>query len=126
MCQWRAKGGAYFSAKSLKGKVMQEDAKQKQEAEQCEGEEVRVVGQGRRGAGVCDAGGGANQVQGVVGGVEALEVAWEAAYGAEQALGGEVQRDVGGEADGGGEGEIDGKAEEGEGCAGADGSSWGE
>ena len=51
---------------------MQEDAKEKQEAEQRERQQLRVVGQRRGAASVGDAGQGGHQVQGVIGGVEAL------------------------------------------------------
>ena len=100
-------------------------AKEKQEAEQRERQQLRIVGQRRGAARVGDTGQGGHQVQGVIGGVEALGIA-QAANGTEQALGGEVQSDVGGEAGGGGEGEGDAETDEGECGAGADDSSRGE
>ena len=47
-------------------------AKEKQEAEQRERQQLRIVGQRRGAARVGDAGQGGHQVQGVIGGVEAL------------------------------------------------------
>ncbi len=102
---------------------MEEDTKQKQQPEQGEQQQLHGIGQRCSAASAGDTSSCAHEMQGVVRCVKAFGVA-EATLGAKQTLGGEVQRDVGGEGDGGREGAGDAKADKGERCVCGDGRSW--